>query len=112
MELEEQPLYGTATLPIAICGNLSRSRSDYRRELDLRTGVHRVCYQADGCGYTRTAFLSYPAQVFVMRLQSERKGGLSFALTFGCKLRHSAASREGCLEIRGLCPSHADPHYL
>ena len=84
----------------------------YRRELDLRTGVHRVSYQADGCGYTRTAFLSCPAQVFVMRLQSERKGGLSFTISFDSQLRHMVVSREGKLEARGLCPSHADPHYL
>lgn len=85
---------------------------DYRRELDLRTGVHRVSYQADGCGYTRTTFLSCPAQVFVMRLQAEKRGGLSFALTFESQLRYTLSSREGGLEIRGLCPSHADPNYL
>lgn len=84
----------------------------YRRELDLRTGIHKVSYQADGYRYTRTSFLSYPAQVFVMKLQSEKRGGLFFELTFESQLRYTAASREGKLEIRGLCPSHADPHYL
>ncbi len=84
----------------------------YRRELDLRTGVHRVSYQAGGSGYIRTTFLSCPAQVFVMRLQSERKGGLSFTISFDSQLRHMVVSREGKLEACGLCPSHADPHYL
>lgn len=86
--------------------------SGYRRELDMRTGVHRVYYQADGYGYTRTAFLSYPAQVFVMRLQSEQAGGLAFELTFDSQLKYTVAGREENLEISGLCPSHADPHYL
>lgn len=86
--------------------------SGYRRELDLRTGVHKVFYQADGCDYTRTTFLSYPAQVFAMRLQAKRKGGLSFSLSFDSPLRYRAASGKENLEIRGQCPSHADPHYL
>jgi len=85
---------------------------DYRRELDLRTGVHRVCYEADGCAYTRTTFLSCPAQVFVMCLQSGQKGGLSFSLSFDSQVKYTVRSRESDLEIRGLCPSHADPHYL
>ena len=83
----------------------------YRRELDLRTGVHRVTYRADGQEYTRTTFLSYPAQVFVMRLQAAR-GGLSFTLRFDSQLKYTVSGREGSLEIRGLCPSHADPNYL
>ena len=29
----------------------------YQRELDLRTGIHRVSYQVDGCSYIRTTFL-------------------------------------------------------
>lgn len=84
----------------------------YKRELNLRTSIHKVSYEADGCCYTRTTFLSYPAQVFVMKLQSEKRGGLFFELTFESQLRYTAASRDGKLEIRGLCPSHADPHYL
>lgn len=86
--------------------------SSYRRELDLRTGVHKVSYRADGGNYKRTTFISYPAQVFVMRLESERKGGLTFSLTFNSQLKYTVSSGEGNLEVRGLCPSHADPHYL
>lgn len=93
-------------------GESDGKETGYRRELDLRTGVHRVSYQLDGCSYIRTTFLSYPAQVFVMHLQSERKGGLSFSLTFESQIRCTVAGREENLEIRGLCPSHADPHYL
>jgi len=37
--------------------------SNYRRELDLSTGVVSISYQSDGVNYTREYFASYPAGV-------------------------------------------------
>jgi len=34
--------------------------SEYRRELDLDTGIVTVAYEADGVAYTREAFASFP----------------------------------------------------
>ncbi len=123
-ELLEQHFLGSYTESYALMGDLCLEMEhgeadDYRRELNLERGVHSVCYQADGCGYTRTAFVSCPAQVFVMRLQSEAGKKLSFRLSFTSKLqcRVTGAAENGVpgsssLEVEGLCPSHADPHYL
>ncbi|MBQ8202079.1 MAG: glycoside hydrolase family 95 protein [Clostridia bacterium] len=44
-----------------------RPVSDYRRELDIRDGVHRVSYIRSEKAVTRESFMSTPHQVFAMR---------------------------------------------
>jgi alpha-L-fucosidase 2 len=53
---------------------------DYRRELDLQTGVCRVHYVIDGISYDRAYFCSYPDQVMVMRFTCGKPGGLNLVL--------------------------------
>lgn len=53
--------------------------SDYTRELDLATGVIRIAYRVDGTLYRRDIFTSSVDQVLVIRLHSDRPGGLTFA---------------------------------
>jgi alpha-L-fucosidase 2 len=55
--------------------------SDYRRELDLATGIARISYQANGARFTREIFSSAADQVIVLRLDCDKPGGLSFAAT-------------------------------
>jgi alpha-L-fucosidase 2 len=55
--------------------------SDYRRELDLATGIARVSYQANGARFTREVFSSAPDQLIVLRLGCDKPGRLSFAAT-------------------------------
>lgn len=43
--------------------------TEYRRELDLRDGVHRVSYTLDGIPFAREAFISYPAGVMAISLE-------------------------------------------
>lgn len=52
--------------------------SNYRRELDLRTGVVKVTYTQGAVDYTREVFASIPNQVIVVRLKASRKGALNF----------------------------------
>ena len=42
---------------------------DYRRSLDLDTGLWKVAYRLDGVPFSREAFLSNPAGVMVIRLE-------------------------------------------
>jgi len=52
--------------------------ADYRRQLDLETGVARVTYVIDGVHYTREVFASLPDEVIVVRLSADRKGAIGF----------------------------------
>lgn len=52
--------------------------SNYRRQLDLGTGIVRVTYAMDGVHYTREALASVPDEVIVLHLTADRKGSISF----------------------------------
>lgn len=46
--------------------------TDYRRELDLRTGLYTVTYTYDGVRYKREAFASYPTGLFAIRFSADK----------------------------------------
>ncbi len=50
--------------------------TEYRRELDLRTGVHQVRYRRGGVEFKRTTFASYPDRVLVVRIEADRPGAV------------------------------------
>jgi alpha-L-fucosidase 2 len=51
--------------------------TDYRRELDMETGVAKVTYRSGGIRYTREIFISYPDRVLVMRITADKPGSIS-----------------------------------
>jgi len=53
--------------------------TNYRRELNLETGVARVQYQQNGVLYIREAFISAPDQVIVIRLSANQPRSINFA---------------------------------
>ena len=57
--------------------------SEYRRELDLDTGIVRVTYRIGDTRFTREVFSSAPDQAIVVRLTSGKPGKLSFSVTLG-----------------------------
>ena len=50
---------------------------DYRRQLDLLSGIATVCYRAGDVAYTREMFASYPDQVMVIRFTADRPKRIS-----------------------------------
>jgi alpha-L-fucosidase 2 len=60
--------------------------SQYKRWLDLNTGVCGVSYQANGVTYLREVLSSAPDQVILVRLTSDTPGSISFrAQIRGCR---------------------------
>ena len=55
--------------------------SNYRRELNLDTGIASVRYTAGGVRYTREAFASAPCHSIVVRLTADKPGSISFRAT-------------------------------
>ncbi len=55
--------------------------ADYRRELNLATGVVRVTYSVGDTHYSREVFSSAPDQVLVVRLATDKPGSLSFHIS-------------------------------
>ena len=54
--------------------------SNYRRDLDLSSGVATVRYELDGASHLREAFCSDPAGVAVVRLSADQPGQITFIL--------------------------------
>ncbi|MCX2476994.1 glycoside hydrolase family 95 protein [Pedobacter sp. MC2016-05] len=53
--------------------------SNYKRELDLETGISRVSFDAQGNSFLREYFASYVDQVITVRLTSSGKKRISFS---------------------------------
>jgi alpha-L-fucosidase 2 len=56
--------------------------ADYRRELDMETGVAKVTYRSGGIFYTREAFISYPDRVLVVRITADKPDSVSVEARF------------------------------
>ncbi|MHC4580060.1 MAG: glycoside hydrolase family 95 protein, partial [Planctomycetota bacterium] len=52
--------------------------SDYRRQLDIDSGLSTVRYRVGEATFTREVFSSFPDQVIVVRLSCDRPGQMTF----------------------------------
>src|SRR5215469_13865259 len=66
--------------------------ADYRRELNLASGIASVTYRANGVGYREDAFASYPDQVIVLHFTADKPGSISFALGMDSPQTNSATA--------------------
>ncbi len=122
---------GALTLEFPFQGDIE----DYRRALDLETGLARVQFTHHGTRYTRETLASFPDQVIAMRFTRDGPARISFRASLSSQLRHTvrpAHFRPGrptaaavspapsppasppfnLLRLLGRAPIHADPHYL
>jgi alpha-L-fucosidase 2 len=53
--------------------------SDYRRQLDIDSGIATVRYRVADATFTREVFSSFPDQVIVVRLSCDKPGRLTFS---------------------------------
>jgi len=68
--------------------------ADYRRELDMETGVAKVSYRSGDALITREMFVSWPDHVLVVRITADRPGRINFAAKFrGPYLETTVAGR-------------------
>jgi alpha-L-fucosidase 2 len=79
---------------------------DYRRQLDLQTGVVRVTYTMAGVHYAREIFASVPQQVIVVHLSSDRKGSLNFHASMDRPADFSVRTRDGNTLVLREGPAH------
>ncbi len=78
------------------------SVTDYRRELDLDTGIASVRYAK----FTREIFCSAKDRVLVIRLESDAP------LTFTASLESPLRSQSTEVLLTGKAPAHVDPNYF
>jgi alpha-L-fucosidase 2 len=69
---------------------------EYRRELNLDTGMARVDYRVGGARFSREVFASQPDQAIFVRLECDLPGGLSFT---------SQLKREAGAQVENATPN-------
>jgi alpha-L-fucosidase 2 len=75
--------------------------TNYRRDLDLDTGVASVRYLTGGVQYLREVFASAPARSIVVRLSADRPGSISFRATLTRSADAKTEARSGRLIMTG-----------
>ena len=78
---------------------------NYRRELNLKTGVATVKTSA----FCEEAFVSYPAGLIVVNIKSQAP--VSCEITFKSKLKSTVSAKENALIIKGKAPTVCYPPY-
>jgi alpha-L-fucosidase 2 len=90
--------------------NFKNNPTDYRRSLNLTTAVSTTTFTIDGITYTREHFVSFPAQVAVIRLTSSQPEMLNFTVDantqFEGAMIKSVAGNE--FSLRGQLPFRID----
>lgn len=82
--------------------------SDYSRSLSLANALLENRYTAGGIAFYKTAFISFPDEVFVYRIVSENQKPFSFTAETDCPLRSRTYIENGILITDGECPGDAD----
>jgi alpha-L-fucosidase 2 len=96
--LHQKAYQALGDLEIEFPGVVAGEVKDYRRELDLDTGIASVQYSAAGKTYRREVFASYPANVIVVRMS----GG-----EFSPRLKDAHGGATPASEFEGAVPEGA-----
>ena len=75
--------------------------TDYRRELDLATGVARIAFRAGDTTFTREVFVSYSDRVLVVRVSADRPGQVSVTARLQSPYREHATAQGTKLVMDG-----------
>ena len=92
---------------IKICYKAILPRKNYKRYLDLETGVNTVEYTRCGVNYKRTSFVSFNENAYIDRLVADKKGAINFTDSLKTKLKGSSYIEDGVLILDGRCPSNS-----
>lgn len=81
---------------------------DYRRDLDLETGIATVRYRSSDTQYRRECFVSHPDSVLVYKFSAEGKNKLDFKAMINCDIRHTVTAQGNTYTLEGVCPTHVE----
>ncbi len=85
--------------------------SNYYRELDISKAVSKVSYEVNGVKFMREYFVSYPDQVMVIRLTSNKASELYFDIRMESLLNNTVTVIDSTLKLKGYAPVRAEPNY-
>ena len=95
IELVGAPLTaGTSSVP-----------ADYRRELNIATGIHTTTFTQGGVKFTREAFASHPDEVMVFRYTASKPGALSGRISLASAQKAITQATDQGLFFAGEMPN-------
>lgn len=80
---------------------------NYRRTLDLENSISTVEFASKGVDYKREYFVSYPDDVFAVRLSASEKGKISCRVSLRSPLKSKTIFKDNTLFINGECPGES-----
>ena len=86
--------------------------ADYRRELDIQTGVARTRYRVADVTYLRESFVSAPDQVLVIRITVNKPGKLDFTAGLSSPHSHEVVQDARQIVIKGQWIGDGKDHEL
>ncbi len=82
-------------------GHDPKTVTNFRRELDLRTGLFTMSYQSNGVTYKREAFCSNPSGLLAIRFTADKPGSLSGSLELTSRQKATFTKSKNGLEFSG-----------
>jgi alpha-L-fucosidase 2 len=95
--LRQMPYQPFADLRLEFPGH--ETASEYRRELDLETGIARTTYRVGHVRHERETFASAPGQVLVTHIKTDLRGQVTFSVGFNSPHKNSVVTKGGSSEL-------------
>ncbi|HEX9599872.1 MAG TPA: glycoside hydrolase family 95 protein, partial [Mariniflexile sp.] len=100
-------------VPYQTVGNLHlhfpnhENPSDYRRELNIENAISTVSYTKNGIHYKREYFVSFPDQVMVIHLTTDKPKSLSFDISMDSPhTNHTISAKKEWIQLSGTGGDH------
>jgi alpha-L-fucosidase 2 len=77
------------------------SIKDYRRELDMETGVVKISYTEGNVKMMREVFMSYPDRIMVMKVSANKPGRISLEAKLRSPFLEKTSAKDGKLIMYG-----------
>ena len=88
------------------------SVKNYKRVLDLATGISTVDYSLENKHFHRDFFVSNPDRVAVILLKGEKPSSLNFTISANSLLKYKTSRENNDFIMDGRAPVHAEPNYV
>ena len=110
-----QGLFSESYMPMAdlhLIAALPEPPTDYVRSLNIQSAVHQIKFRVHQIEHEKTAFISQPDQVMVVRLTASHRTSLSFTIRLDSPLKAQTAADGNRLLLTGRAPSSVRPNYV
>jgi alpha-L-fucosidase 2 len=98
-----------SNLVLLFSGQYDEEAEDYRRELDLETGIATVTYRIGDISYRREILSSAPSGAIIIRLTADKPGALTFSTAFWRRYQNNytfRATSDDTVTLTGRCGVH------